>query len=248
MSAERRVPTLYTISHRLQHEGFQNPAHYAALISGDLVARLRRTEVKGSLPPDGPAIVVANHSSGLDPAMLTWLGERAGRSIRIAARDTLLHPEIEEEEEVLIRTGKKDDLLNTTPGWKRQAMAKVIELTGNPIPVHRGKPAPSFFKEVRQTLRSGQMFGIFLQETRSPQNDLSKAMNGAAYIARLNPEVPTYLVGITDIAMTKETFFHPKAFISQPLSYSEVNPDRQFSDEQVTEKLKHWMSQLIGKK
>lgn len=236
--------------HRLQHHDFYNPVHIGALYAGDLMARLRQTKVEGKLPAEGPAFVFANHASGYDPTVIMWLAEKtARRSVRIVARDTLLDPTIKEEEEVLDRTGKGKDLLNQQPLWQKNIIAKTIQLSGNPIPVHRGKPGASFLKEVIREIKGGHMVGMFLQESRSEQQeDLSGAMNGAAGLARMFPDVPSYLVSLTNVSLSKETFIGPQAIISEGLHYEETNPGGRLSDDEVTEIYKDWLSRHIGKK
>jgi hypothetical protein len=144
----------------------------------------------------------------------------------MVARDTLLDPTIQESETVLRRLGKipeksmeeGEEVVLPEPEVTlfKRARADFLQKAGNPIPIHRGEIQASFIEEVRRTLDSGQLVGMFAQETRSPQNDLSNVRGGpAVLLKRYFPETPAQIVTIAHLA---EPLRRPVMRISEPFT------------------------------
>ena len=158
---------------------------------------LHKTETRGSLPSEGSAFVVINHTSMWDIAKGYDISVKsAGRIMLGIARETLLNPDLVESVVVLERTGKKNDPLTKAPKLLRRFISYVLHDTSIPIP--RGAQSLS---SLRPTLRAttkalneGHIVGIFAQETRSP--DFRDIKDGPAFLANLNPDVPIYPVAI----------------------------------------------------
>ncbi len=219
---------------RIEDPALENSKWKTLVTGAEAIARLRRTEVHGQLLEEGPALVFANHVHFLDVFALPWLAAHtANRSMRVVARDTLLDPSIQESEAVLRRLGKLPEREMaegeeiTLPEPKvtlfKKARANFLKSAGNPIPIHRGEISAEFIDEVRESLEDGQMVGMFAQETRSPQNDLSNVRGGAAAILRRYfPDTPTQIVTMAHLA---EPLRRPVMRISEPFSYRSLSPD-----------------------
>ena len=229
---------------RLEDKGFRNPVALAAIPLAEAVSRVWGIEVEGSLPKDGPALLVLNHSYWRDGVVAENLGIRAGRTIRALARDTLINPYLKEETGVLERTGKDASEEDKKPGIGRRVFAKAFVLAGNPVPVHRGNPGPEFLKKVNEIIGSGQILTVFLQETRTPQDDLSNAMPGAGSLARKFPDVPVYVATITNsqIGLGKLS-----VKIEEPFTYSSLSPDRKMKTRDVTAHIVELMATQLRK-
>jgi hypothetical protein len=206
--------------------GYRNAVRMVQTIEGLL--RKPEIEALGDLPHEGPALVVANHPSTESTIILPWvMTELVHRPMQLVVRDTLLDPSIQEEAEVLERTGKKDDLLNAKKNmWLREKIgAFVRESGGNAIPVHRGDPSRETFRQINKSLQDGRLVGIFLQETRTPEDDLRNAMQGPAFIMRQNPEVPVYLMAMTNVGIKRNdpaTWRHPHISVSPGMTLKDI--------------------------
>ncbi|HVZ58932.1 MAG TPA: hypothetical protein VG935_04240 [Patescibacteria group bacterium] len=258
---------------RIEDPALDNPGWKALAIGTEMAARLRLTQVEGALIHAGPGLVLSNHVNFLDIFILPWIATRtADRSLRIVSKDVLIHPEIKEDEKVLIRTGKlappmptpESDTLSgspetdpnktylytdTQPLPKKPSIIKrvagnLLDAAGNPILIHRGSLDPEFIDEVRETLDSGQLVGMFAQETRTPQNDISKVMSGPALLLRRYfPDIPAQVV---TVAHQGELHRRPQVRISKPFTYHEISPDGKLSTKDFTEMIKDKMyNQLV---
>lgn len=223
---------------RLEDPGFRNPIALAAISLTEAASHIWGIEVEGSLPRDGSALLVLNHSYWRDGVVAEYLGIRAGRTIRVVARDTLINPNLKDEPEVLERIAEKkdeetDDEKNPGLGKRigRRVFAKAFVMAGNPVPVHRGKPSREFLEKIDEILESGQMLGVFLQETRTPQNDLSNAMPGAGYLAKKFPDLPVYVATITN---SKIGLGKLSVKIEDPFTFNSLSPDGRMKIKDIT--------------
>lgn len=220
---------------RIEDPALDNPKWKSLVLGTEAFARLRRTEVHGQIIQEGPGLVFANHVHALDVFALPWLSNsNAHRSMRMVARDTLLDPTIQESEAVLRRLGKLpeqtleegEEVVLPEPNVTlfKKIRADYLKGAGNPIPIHRGEIQASFIEEVRETLEDGQLVGMFAQETRSPQNDLSNVRGGpAVLLKRYFPDIPAQIVTIAHLA---EPLRRPIMRISEPFtanSYNEIS-------------------------
>lgn len=233
---------------RLEDPGFRNPVARFSIPLAEVLSGIRRTEVQGALPKDGPAIVVVNHSNSWDGIVIEHLAILSKRTIRVVARDTLINPDIIEEPAVLERTDKVLTDEEKHPGvikkFKRRAFAKLFVLAGNPIPIHRGKPGPEFFRNAKKVIESGQMFGMFLQETRTSQDDLSNAMSGIGLFARKFPDTRVYAVTITN---SKIGLGHLRAKVEEPFTYNILSPDGSMTSDDVRDHVVGLMANELRK-
>lgn len=195
---------------------------------------LHGTTIEGSLPPEGPALVVSMHTRSWDMAKgYSMVKGTARRLMQGIARESLLHPDIKESEEVLERTGKKQDSFYHAPRFVKEIVA--FSLRGiDAIGVPRGAQTLS---ALRPTIRScvaafadNRVVGIFIQETRVKENDLRDLMNGPAFLARLNPDIPIY-----PVAIYSKKIPH-KVSIGQPFTANEAlaNPNFRTDLDQTT--------------
>lgn len=161
---------------------------------------LHGTTIEGRLPPEGPALVVSMHTRSWDMAKgYSMVKGTAHRLMQGIARESLLHPDIKESEEVLERTGKKQDFFHHAPRFVKEIVAFFLRGI-DAIGVPRGAQTLSALRPTIRTcvvaLVDKRIVGIFIQETRVKENDLRDLMNGPAFLARLNPDIPVYPVAI----------------------------------------------------
>ncbi|MBP6881989.1 MAG: hypothetical protein KBC15_00355 [Candidatus Levybacteria bacterium] len=229
---------------RIEDPALDNAGWKALALTTEAAAKLRLTKVEGALPEEGPGLVFSNHVNFLDIFILPWVATRtADRSLRIVSKDVLIHPEIEEDRRVLIRTGKitEDEVLANdgqihpyddqdsdasdgpkTPSLIKRTAGNLLNYAGNPILIHRGELGSEFVQEVRETLDSGQLVGMFAQETRTPQNDISNVMPGPAILLkRYFPDTDAY---VTTVAHQGQPLRRPQVRISEPFTYKQLSP------------------------
>lgn len=113
--------------------------------------RIRYPE--GPLPEQGPLLLVANHTSFLDPPLVACAMERP---LRFMAKDTLFQ--------------------------KSKLFAWLIDALGA-YPVRRDGADISSFKNSVKLLRDGEAVLIFPEGERSPDGELMEFAEGAARIA-----------------------------------------------------------------
>lgn len=202
---------------------------WQAVIAFELYSKVDRllhgTKIWGSLPTEGPILVVSMHTSSWDIAKGYEISKTGKRVMRGVARETLLNPDLQESEEVLERTGKKSDPLTNAPRFIRNFIAAVLNGV-DAIGVPRGA---STLNALRPTIRvctqafeNNQIVGIFIQETRVKENDLRDLMKGPAFLARMNPDVP-----ICPVAVYSKRHPH-KISIGQPFTANEAKLDASF--------------------
>lgn len=167
---------------RWRHPGWAGAAIYtvaAALVGGVLtvVSRLQIAGIRGREEavrqlPDGPVIVISNHTSYADGLMLALVCRRLGRSARMLA----------------------------TAGVFRAPVIGALARRVGFIPVHRGAPnAADSLEPAAQALAAGEVVAIFPEGrlTRDPEHWPERAKTGAVRLALRTgaPIVPIAIEG-----------------------------------------------------
>jgi 1-acyl-sn-glycerol-3-phosphate acyltransferase len=145
------------------------------LVAGPALRLLARPEVTGAenIPVSGPAIVASNHLSVIDsiflPLMLT-------RPLVFAAKS-----------EYFTGTRLRD-----------RAVAAYLRAT-NQLPVDRAgaRAAQDMLEAALGLLRSGELFGIYPEGTRSPDGRLYRGRTGVGWLALHSgaPVIPVAMIG-----------------------------------------------------
>lgn len=189
-----------------------------------VATRLRPIDVEGILPKQGPAILMANHISNLDPFIMGFLTWRdAKRHVRIVAKHTLFDTSSKESEATVERIGR-ESFPDNAPTLVRQAVTFLTH-SMDAIPVNRGtRINRKFVEEVYKTLENGGMMGIFLNDLRENNLDLLMASPGAAMIAKRFPTTNVIPVGFSGTEEKNVIFTQNpcKVKVGQPFTYDEV--------------------------
>jgi len=176
-----------------------------------------RTIYEGTpLPSEGPALIVANHTSMWDIAEGYRMGQRSGRVVRTFTRASLLDPTAQESEAVKTRTGHKKDILNASPIFVKRLLAAILN-GAEAISIMRGgslKDLRDFKARGRESFARGMLTGIFILETREKSGKLVDPKPGAEILARDNPNIPIYPVGIAVKPY--------RASIGKPFTYNQM--------------------------
>lgn len=139
-----------------------------------LVSRLWHFEVEGleNVPATGPAVLCPNHAAFVDSVVVPAVLDRT-----------------------LIYVGKAEYL----DDWKTKYLFPALGM----IPIDRrgGDHSKAALDAARQVLRSGGLFGIYPEGTRSRSGKLHKGRTGAARLAVETgaPLIPVGLLGTRDI-------------------------------------------------
>lgn len=129
-----------------------------------------RVESKGLeyLPATGPALIVSNHDSWLDPLAIIEVMMWKKRQLRFLAKHTL---------------------------WKFRPMAWILDQAAQ-IPIRRGEGDTGALDAAAVAVERGEMIGIFPEGTLS-RGTVLRARKGVSRLARACPGVPVVLVAVT---------------------------------------------------
>lgn len=205
----------------IEYEQTDKKALRALVYASQLYGKINGLQIEGALPKEGAAILVSNHTGNTDIfrgclACVTT----SQRIIRGVARESLLDLSVKESDEVLERTGKKGKFDPMTLPLIAPTIAFILNGIGA-IPVQRGSERDSdkdkrFLRTTDEILESGQMLGLFMQETRVKAGDLSNPFPGAGVIARRHPDVP-----IIPITILNKRFGN-KMIIGEQTTYKQL--------------------------
>lgn len=128
-----------------------------------------RLEVRGleNLPVSGPALIVSNHDSWLDPLVIIEAMMWRQRQLRFLAKSTL---------------------------WKSRLLAWILDGAAQ-IPIRRGESDLAALEAAIGALDAGETIGVFPEGTLSRGEKL-RARRGVARLALARPDVPVVLVAV----------------------------------------------------
>ncbi len=145
-----------------------------------------RLEVFGleNLPVEGPALIVSNHDSLLDPLAIVEAMVWRRRLLRFLAKSTL---------------------------WNSRILAWILSRAGQ-IPVQRGANDSAAIEAAIAALARGETVGIFPEGTLSRGENL-RARRGVARLAQAVPGVPVVLVAVRGCTDFKRFPGRPRASV-----------------------------------
>ncbi|MBB6334843.1 1-acyl-sn-glycerol-3-phosphate acyltransferase [Schaalia hyovaginalis] len=128
---------------------------------------------KENVPESGPAILASNHNAVWDSVFLPMMLDRE-----------------------VVFMGKADYFTGTgVKGWATKEFMRAV----GTIPVDRsgGSASEGALKAGLERLRSGELFGIYPEGTRSPDGRLYRGKTGVARLALLSgaPVIPVAMIG-----------------------------------------------------
>ncbi len=160
---------------------------------------LKKVHDSHRLPKEGPAIIISNHLSYYDWAVLSaiyW-------------------------DRYLVFIGNKDLLNRFFVGWLMQLNVLIFI---NPV-----RPGFSYFKEVIKKLREGQILVIYPEGTRSRTGKMLEPKNGFVKIAIKTgaPVIPVAMSGTYEILSPHKklpAFRRCEVFVGEPIFINKKNP------------------------
>jgi 1-acyl-sn-glycerol-3-phosphate acyltransferase len=172
------------------------------LVAGPFLRMLARPEVIGAenIPATGPAILASNHLSIVDSVYLPLMVERP---VTFAAKS-----------EYFTGTRPQDRVIGA---YLRATNQLSTDRAG-------ARAAQDMLDAALALLRSGQLFGIYPEGTRSPDGRLYRGRTGVGYLALHSgaPVVPVAMVGTEHILPPGSKIPRPgkvKILVGEPLSF-----------------------------
>jgi 1-acyl-sn-glycerol-3-phosphate acyltransferase len=145
------------------------------LVAGPLLRLVAQPTVVGAenIPASGPAILASNHLSVIDSIYLPLMVERP---VTFAAKS-----------EYFTGTRLRDRVVSA---YLRSTHQLATDRTG-------GRAAQDMLEGALSHLRSGELFGIYPEGTRSPDGRLYRGRTGVGYLALHSgaPVIPVAMVG-----------------------------------------------------
>ena len=201
------------------------------LIAGPFLRMVVRPDVIGAdhIPASGPAILASNHLSVIDSIYLPLMVERP---VSFAAKS-----------EYFTGTRLRDRAVGA---YLRATNQLSTDRTG-------GAAAMDMLEAALAHLRSGELFGIYPEGTRSPDGRLYRGRTGVGYLALHSgaPVVPVAMVGTDKILPPGQRIPRPGKIeirIGKPLDFAEFRgqPAGARQRRAVTDQVVNAIQQLSG--
>jgi 1-acyl-sn-glycerol-3-phosphate acyltransferase len=174
------------------------------LVAGPFLRMLARSRVTGAenIPLTGPAILASNHLSVIDSIYLPLL---IPRPVTFAAKS-----------EYFTGTGLRDKAVGA---YLRATKQLSTDRTG-------ARAAQEMLESALALLRSGELFGIYPEGTRSPDGRLYRGRTGVGFLALHSgaPVIPVAMVGTDHILAPGQRVPRPGKIeirIGEPLGFAE---------------------------
>jgi 1-acyl-sn-glycerol-3-phosphate acyltransferase len=174
------------------------------LVAGPFLRMLAPTKVIGGehIPPAGPAILASNHLSVIDSIYLPLM---VPRPVTFAA---------------------KSEYFTGTRPWDRVVGAYLRSTNQLSTDRAGARAAQEMLDAAVERLKSGQLFGIYPEGTRSPDGRLYRGRTGVGYLVLHSgaPVVPVAMVGTDHIMPPGQKIPRPGRIeirIGEPLTFDE---------------------------
>jgi 1-acyl-sn-glycerol-3-phosphate acyltransferase len=174
------------------------------LVAGPFLRMLAPTKVVGSehIPPAGPAILASNHLSVIDSIYLPLM---VSRPVTFAA---------------------KSEYFTGTRPWDRVVGAYLRSTNQLSTDRDGARAAQEMLDAAVERLKSGQLFGIYPEGTRSPDGRLYRGRTGVGYLVLHSgaPVIPVAMVGTDHIMPPGRRIPRPGRIeirIGEPLTFDE---------------------------
>jgi 1-acyl-sn-glycerol-3-phosphate acyltransferase len=174
------------------------------LVAGPFLRMLARPKIIGAehIPATGPAILASNHLSIVDSVYLPLM---VPRPVTFAAKS-----------EYFTGTRLQDRLIGAY-------LRSIKQISTNRSDA---RAAQDMLEAALQLLRSGQLFGIYPEGTRSPDGRLYRGRTGVGYLALHSgaPVIPVAMIGTDHVLPPGSKIPRPGKIeirIGEPLTFSE---------------------------
>ncbi len=174
------------------------------LIAGPFLRMLAPTKVIGAehIPATGPAIIASNHLSVIDSIYLPLM---VARPVTFAA---------------------KSEYFTGTRPWDRVVGAYLRSTNQLSTDRAGARAAQEMLDAAVERLKSGQLFGIYPEGTRSPDGRLYRGRTGVGYLVLHSgaPVIPVAMVGTDHIMPPGQRIPRPGRIeirIGEPLAFDE---------------------------
>ncbi|MGH3273946.1 MAG: lysophospholipid acyltransferase family protein [Streptosporangiaceae bacterium] len=199
------------------------------LIAGPALRMMARPRITGAenMPATGPAIVASNHLSVVDSIFLPFMLERT-----------------------LVFAAKSEYFTGTRP--QDRAIAAYLRAT-NQLSVDRteARAAQGMLESALALLRSGELFGIYPEGTRSPDGRLYRGRTGVGWLA-LNsgaPVIPVAMMGTDRILPPGRRIPRPGRIairVGEPLTFETLQGGGAHQRRAVTDEVIQAIQKLSG--